>query len=185
MSSEEKMRRFRFGSLSVAHSLSVLLAPSSRQLASRESREKKSRSNSQRQRAGSDRNSHGPAPLIIFSSSKGLTARSPARVSPVTIGERKMNTRAAEQSIDVSGIYDDETLHEYLWKTLGFPGYYGCNWDAFWDCIRSDEQSEMPTRLRVAGLAELRSHAPDSASKFEACLSDYAQELPDRSVVFE
>ena len=42
------------------------------------------------QRAGSDRDSHGPAPLNISSSSKGLTPRSPARVSSVMSGGRKM-----------------------------------------------------------------------------------------------
>ena len=96
-----------------------------------------------------------------------------------------MISRPAEQRINVSGIYDDETLHEYLWKTLSFPGYCGCNWDAFWDCVCSDEQSSMPTVLKVAGIAELRHQAPDSARQFEACLTDYLAEIPDRSVVFE
>ena len=96
-----------------------------------------------------------------------------------------MTERILEQTIDVSGIYDDETLHEYLWKTLGFPGYYGCNWDAFWDCITTDDQSTMPSALKVLGLSELRRHAPLSAEFFERCLSDYAAEFPERSVTFE
>jgi hypothetical protein len=41
----------------------------------------------QRQRAGSDRNSHGPAPLHISPNFR-LRARSPARVSSLTIGGR-------------------------------------------------------------------------------------------------
>ena len=96
-----------------------------------------------------------------------------------------MPARASEQTVDLSGIRDEETLHEYLWKTLGFPGYYGCNWDAFWDCIRDDDQSAMPVILRVRGLADLRREVPESARQLEACLSDYIKRFPDRSVVLE
>lgn len=96
-----------------------------------------------------------------------------------------MKARAAEQTIDVSGISDDETLHEYLSKTLGFPGYYGMNWDAFWDCILCDDQSAMPHVLKVRGFDDLRQLAPESAEKLEACLKDYTLELKERSVVFE
>lgn len=96
-----------------------------------------------------------------------------------------MDRRPPEQTIDVSGTYDDETLHEYLSKTLGFPGYYGLNWDAFWDCILDDDQSCMPAVLRVRGLEELRFQAPGSAAKLEACLADYSKALKDRTVIFE
>ncbi len=61
-------------------------------------RPRKSRSSPQRQRAGSDRNSYGPAPLSIASPSEGLTARSPARVSPLTLGRRMQNTEAVIRS---------------------------------------------------------------------------------------
>ena len=96
-----------------------------------------------------------------------------------------MIARVPEQTIDVSGVYDDETLHEYLSKTLGFPGYYGWNWNAFWDCICTDDQSAMPTRLKVTGLDELRRNAPESAKQLESCLADYVAGFHERSVVFE
>jgi ribonuclease inhibitor len=95
-----------------------------------------------------------------------------------------MTTRISEQTIDVSGIFDDETLHEYLSKTLGFPGYYGWNWEAFWDCISSDDQSSMPTLLKIRGIAELRREAPESARQLESCLGDYVAEFKDRVVEF-
>ena len=94
-----------------------------------------------------------------------------------------MKTRPPELTIDVSRISDDETLHEYLSKTLRFPGYYGFNWDAFWDCICSDEQSNMPIVLRIEGLTDLRRQAAWSANQLESCLNDYIAEFPDRSVV--
>ena len=26
-------------------------------------------------------------------------------------------------------------MHAVIEKSLDFPDYYGCNWDAFWDCL--------------------------------------------------
>lgn len=26
-------------------------------------------------------------------------------------------------------------MHWIIQKSLDFPDYYGCNWDAFWDCL--------------------------------------------------
>lgn len=52
---------------------------------------RKSRSSCQRQRAGSDRISHGPAPLHLSPNFR-FRARSPARVSSVTFG-KKMTPR--------------------------------------------------------------------------------------------
>lgn len=85
-----------------------------------------------------------------------------------------------EITLDVSGIYDEETLHEYLSKMLNFPGYYGFNFNAFWDCITTDDQSSMPSHLIVTGLLDLRMHCPEGHTKFLNCLHDYLSELPDR-----
>ena len=51
---------------------------------------RKSRSSCQRQRTGSDRNSYGPAPLHISPNFR-FSARSPARVSSLTIRQKKMS----------------------------------------------------------------------------------------------
>jgi len=56
---------------------------------SRMSRLRKSRSTLQRQRAGGDRNSHYPAPLHLPPRFR-FSARSPARVSSLTMGEQTM-----------------------------------------------------------------------------------------------
>ena len=95
---------------------------------------------------------------------------------------KKLN---AEQTLDVSGIYDDETLHEYLSARLGFPGFYGMNWDAFWDCITDDNMSGMPKVLKIKGIEDLRRLAPETERKFSKCLGDYLSEIPDRKVIFE
>jgi len=86
--------------------------------------------------------------------------------------------------LDVSGIMDEETFHEVVSKKLNFPGYYGYNLDAFWDCITDPDQSSMPQKLIVEGLAALNGFLPDLHDGFVKCLQDYAKIYPDRDVVF-
>lgn len=38
-------------------------------------------------------------------------------------------------TINVGQVRDKESLHTILKETLGFPDFYGKNWDAFWDAI--------------------------------------------------
>ena len=86
--------------------------------------------------------------------------------------------------LDLSGIIDAETLHEYLSKKLNFPGYYGFNFDAFWDCVRDDAQSSMPNTLFLEGLSEFAKNLPAEYEKFMDCMSDYEKEFSDRRVVY-
>jgi len=89
-----------------------------------------------------------------------------------------------ELLIDMSGIMDEETFHEYVSKKLNFPGYYGYNLNAFWDCITDEDQSSMPKKLIVEGLAALNGFLPELHDGFVECLQDYEKEYPDREVVF-
>ena len=92
--------------------------------------------------------------------------------------------RKKELLLDLSGIIDAETLHEYLSKKLNFPGYYGFNFDAFWDCVRDDEQSSMPGTLLLEGLSDFAKNLPGEHQKFMRCMSDYEREFRDRLVVY-
>jgi hypothetical protein len=78
--------------------------------------------------------------------------------------------------IDVSGITTSEALQQLLASSLGFPGYYGRNWDAFWDCVTDPSQSAVPTVLRVTGWEVLAVRLPRDAALMRECLS----ELPTR-----
>ncbi|AFV00779.2 barstar family protein [Simiduia agarivorans] len=89
-----------------------------------------------------------------------------------------------ELLIDMSGIMDEETFHEYVSKKLNFPGYYGYNLDAFWDCITDEDQSSMPNKLIVEGLAALKQFLPEIHDGFVECLKDYEKEYLGREVVF-
>jgi RNAse (barnase) inhibitor barstar len=39
--------------------------------------------------------------------------------------------------IDLSAVTTADELQRLLLDWLGFPGWYGCNWNAFWDAITS------------------------------------------------
>ena len=40
--------------------------------------------------------------------------------------------------IDFTNVKTYLEMHFEIRKALGFPDYYGCNWDAFWDLLWSD-----------------------------------------------
>lgn len=48
---------------------------------------------------------------------------------------KKIERRKGKVVIDLSGIESIEMLHQKLKVSLGFPDFYGMNWDAFWDSI--------------------------------------------------
>jgi len=76
--------------------------------------------------------------------------------------------------LDLSGIIDTETFHEYVSKKLDFPGYYGQNFDAFWDCLLDLNKD---SHIRVEGLAELKNNLPETYEKFMQCIKEYNQKF--------
>jgi len=38
-------------------------------------------------------------------------------------------------TVDFSGVKHYLEMHKVIKDSLGFPDYYGANWDAFWDCL--------------------------------------------------
>ena len=75
--------------------------------------------------------------------------------------------------LNVSGIFDERSLHHYLFKMLNFPEYYGSNWDAFDECIRD---VEVPKKLIISHFAELQSKVPRGARLLKECLDDFSKE---------
>jgi ribonuclease inhibitor len=87
-----------------------------------------------------------------------------------------------EITIDVGFASSRQSLHETLAAVLGFPGYYGMNWDAFWDCVRDFEQSAMPRHLILNGMSHLDERLPDDARKLRGIISDLTRVRPDIKV---
>ena len=79
-------------------------------------------------------------------------------------------------SVDVSEIGSIDHLHEVLFRALEFPGWYGRNWDAFWDAITG--LVEMPEQLQLIGWGMFAERFPRDARIMKECLDDMSNELP-------
>ena len=65
-----------------------------------------------------------------------------------------------ELIIDLRQVHTKQDLHNLLSSKLGFPDWYGSNWDAFWDLITDTEIVKMPDRLTFIGFKELSEKLP-------------------------
>ena len=89
---------------------------------------------------------------------------------------------AEEITIDVGFASSKRSLRETFAAVLGFPGYYGMNWDAFWDCVCHAEQSSMPRRLILKGMSHLEAKLPEDARKLRDIVKDLKQRRPDLQI---
>lgn len=78
--------------------------------------------------------------------------------------------------LDVSDIDTFVELQRYLQKELGFPDFYGMNWDAFWDAITS--LVELPEVLVLMGWERLIKTLPEEANVLRDLLERYNREYP-------
>ena len=53
-------------------------------------------------------------------------------------------------------------VHYIIKTSLDFPDYYGCNWDAFWDCM-TDMIGCGSLHIQIVGLEVLRRKKYDDA----------------------
>ena len=77
--------------------------------------------------------------------------------------------------IDLAGCSDKAAFLERTAAALGFPPWFGGNWDAFFDCLV--DLSWRPAAGHVLVLentAEMRRHAPESLDTAVAILGDAA-----------
>jgi hypothetical protein len=75
-------------------------------------------------------------------------------------------------TLAVGEVASVRALHAMLAAALGFPDYYGMNWNAFDECISDPDQSAMPRVLIVKGLEALKRRFPRDAECFRQCLED-------------
>ncbi len=81
--------------------------------------------------------------------------------------------------IDVHSIKTEEQLHKALARSLGFPEFYGKNWDAFWDSITG--LVNMPHELEFIGSAHLSKELPSAYRQLTKCLEELNQKYPELS----
>ncbi len=83
-------------------------------------------------------------------------------------------------TLDVSEVATSRQLHETLAEQLGFPDYYGHNWDAFWDVLHD---VEMPRHLVFSGWGALKERLPRDAALLRECLDDFCARSPGALLV--
>ncbi|UVL59700.1 barstar family protein [Pseudomonas sp. B21-032] len=87
--------------------------------------------------------------------------------------------------IDLGQVTSARQLHHLLRDSLGFPEWYGCNWDAFWDAITGLVQ--MPRQLQLSGWEAFARRLPRDAELMQKCLATLQAEYPQMAseVLFE
>ncbi|WP_237044288.1 barstar family protein [Aquipseudomonas alcaligenes] len=88
-------------------------------------------------------------------------------------------SRAQLIEIDLRAISSPEELHSLLMRSLNFPGWYGSNWDAFWDAITG--LVEMPSTIKFLGWHEFSQRLPREANLLKECLSEMQDEYPQQA----
>ena len=79
-------------------------------------------------------------------------------------------------NIDLSNIETERQLHQVLSTKLGFPSFYGNNWDAFWDAITG--LIEMPEEVVFLGANNLKMRIPNSYDQLKKCLEQLNKMYP-------
>lgn len=94
-------------------------------------------------------------------------------------------TRTELVVVDLREVRTEAGIHAALARSLGFPAWYGSNWDALWDAITG--LVEMPSRLELRGWTCFEAHAPEAAQSLRALFAEMSTELPGLAseVVFD
>lgn len=78
--------------------------------------------------------------------------------------------------LDLSGVTAPSQLHALIATSLGFPEWYGHNWNAFWDAITG--LVEMPVTLRLRGWEEFETRLPGDAHSMRESLNRMSSTYP-------
>ena len=73
-------------------------------------------------------------------------------------------------TIDFTNVKYYTEMHEIIRDSLEFPDYYGCNWDALWDCL-TDMLGE-PIHIEIIGLEIIEQKFDDAADMLIDTLKD-------------
>jgi RNAse (barnase) inhibitor barstar len=87
--------------------------------------------------------------------------------------------------IDLDGCSDKVALLERTARALGFPAWFGGNWDAFFDCLA--DLSWRPARGHVLvfeNTGDMRRHAPEALDTALTILGDAAAAWDERGRPF-
>lgn len=82
-----------------------------------------------------------------------------------------MESTARRVTLDLRNVNTITDLHHALQTAFAFPAYYGCNWDAFWDCLGDLE--DCPLVLDIFGYADAYDRLGPQMGMFLNVLHDF------------
>ena len=85
--------------------------------------------------------------------------------------------------LDLGNINTVQELHLKFKTELGFPDFYGMNWDAFWDAITG--LVEMPEELIIHNFESLEEIMPSDAEILKQLIIDFNHLDGDSEIAIE
>ena len=74
-------------------------------------------------------------------------------------------------TIDFTNVKDYLEMHFVIRDALDWPDYYGCNWDAFWDCLTN--MVGRPIHIEILGLDVIERRFDDAAKMMVDTLREF------------
>ncbi len=83
-------------------------------------------------------------------------------------------------TIDFTNVKSYLEMHAIIRHALDFPDYYGCNWDAFWDCLTN--MVGRPIHIEILGLDVIEKKFDDAAKTMIDILKEFKHYEDDEFV---
>ena len=76
-------------------------------------------------------------------------------------------------TLDLHGVQSVADIHTAARKAFDFPDYYGCNWDAMWDCLY--DLGRGPKEVDILGYREAAAALGTDIVPFLILLGEFRQ----------
>ena len=74
-------------------------------------------------------------------------------------------------TIDFTNVQHYLEMHFIIREALDWPDYYGCNWDAFWDCLMN--MVGCPVHIEIIGLDVIERKFDNAARTMVETLKEF------------
>ena len=83
-------------------------------------------------------------------------------------------------TIDLTNVTNYLEMHLVIREALDFPDYYGCNWDAFWDCLTN--MVGRPVNIEIVGFDVIEQKFDNAAKTMIEILREFKHYEDDEFV---
>lgn len=84
--------------------------------------------------------------------------------------------------LDLTGCKHSDEIHERIRKAFDFPEWYGKNWDAFWDLLRTECDAD---KLNIYGKYTLPKSLKKSIESMHRILEDHKRKRQEYDETFD